>query len=106
MPISYDSNWNKPENHTSNRSQNEVTRIIQEIPSINNLTYDHSDGAVALAVRMDFNITVMKGIHDDSRGKHITIYVPQTGRTWHLYLRQTQQRASDNTFVWQVGEIR
>jgi hypothetical protein len=39
-----------------------------------------------------------KGIHDDSRGKHITI--ESNGRTWHLYLKKDDYRS--NTFLWRV----
>lgn len=65
---------------------------------------DHSAGAVGMAVTMSFKIIVQKGIHDDRRGKHITIVLPQTGRTWHLYLKKDEHRP-DGSFIWRVDQI-
>ena len=91
--------------HTSSRSEDEVIRLVREIPNIT-LAYDHSGGSVGTAITMDFDIEITKGIHDDSRGKHITIRVGGLGggRTYHLYLTKTNWRGS--SFVWQVSEIR
>jgi hypothetical protein len=104
MAIEFEYGWDGDGNHTSGRSQDEVERLIREVPSLQALSYDHSNGAVGMAIQMDFKLQVTKGIHDDSHGKHITIVVPQTGRTWHLYLKKISYRGS--SFVWQVDEIR
>lgn len=107
MTIVFAPGWNSGGNHTSQRSQNELARIIQEIPELN-LLYDHSEGSLRTHLEMGWDVTVTKGIHDDSRGKHITINVSTLGsnRTWHLYLKQSHYSRSDNTFIWEVAEIR
>lgn len=102
MGISFELGWDRESHHTSSRSQEEVEAIIEEIPKLD-LGYDFSKGSVKVAITMGFPITVKKGIHDDSRGKHITIEV--LGRTWHLYLKQDEYRF-DRTFLWRVDEIR
>lgn len=102
MAISFESGWDSEFNHTSGRSEEEVTRIIEEIPNLS-LGYDHSKGTVAIAIQLSFAIRVKKGIHDDNHGKHITIEVNKQ-RTWHLYLKKDEYR--ENTFIWRVDEIR
>lgn len=103
MPISFDYGWDYGINHTSGRSQEEVQRIIEEIPRLT-LSYDHSNGEVGTALQMGFDVKVTKGIHDDSRGKHITVFA--RSRTWHLYLKEDEYRSRDSTFLWRVNEIR
>jgi hypothetical protein len=105
MAISFQYGWDYDVNHTSGRSQEEVQRIIEEIPRLT-LSYDHSNGELGTAIKMGFDISVTKGIHDDSRGKHVTVYVKFTGRTWHLYLKEDEYRSRDSTFIWRVNEIR
>jgi|SRR5271165_3621599 len=108
MPIVFLSGWDVGNNHTSGRSQQEVEAIIREVALPNfPLVYDHSEGGVGIAVAMDHRIEVEKGIHDDSRGKHITVFVTSVGqrRMYHLYLNKDQRRP-DNSFIWRVQEIR
>ena len=108
MPIVFLAGWNVGNNHTSGRSQAEVEEIIREVGTPNfPLAYDYSNGGVGIAVAMNHPIEVEKGIHDDSRGKHITVYVTSVGqrRMYHLYLRKDNFQA-DNSFVWRVDEIR
>ncbi|WP_438015661.1 hypothetical protein WMF18_33015 [Sorangium sp. So ce315] len=94
--------WDTSGNHTSSRSRDEVIAIVAEIPSLT-LSYDHSNGAIATRIQMNMPIRITKGIHDDSRGKHITI-TANNDRTWHLYLKKDDYRG--NTFIWRVDEIR
>lgn len=103
MPIIFDNGWDTGINHTSGRSRDEVERIIRELPTLS-LSYDFSNGVLKTYILMNFDINVVKGIHDDSHGKHITIRT--SDRTWHLYLTKVERRVSDNTFLWQVYEVR
>ncbi|WP_437661851.1 hypothetical protein [Sorangium sp. So ce1182] len=93
--------WDSYGNHTSERSREEVIAIVAEIPLLT-LSYDHSQGLLATKIQMNFPIRITKGIHDDSRGKHITIQ--DNERTWHVYLKEDARRG--NTFIWRVDEIR
>ncbi|WP_437574626.1 hypothetical protein [Sorangium sp. So ce887] len=104
MPnIDTDTGWDSTGNHTSDRSREEVIAIVAEIPTLTSLSYDHSDGALATMIAMDFPIWITKGIHEDSRGTHITI-LAKNNRTWHLYLKKDGFQG--NTFIWRVDEIR
>ncbi len=101
MAITFNQGWDSDGNHTSERSEHEVRAVIEEIPTLA-LSYDFSRGSLGTAIQMSFPITVSKGIHDDSRGKHITIEA--LSRTWHLYLKRDDFRGG--TFLWRVDEIR
>lgn len=103
MGISFAMGWDWECNHTSGRSQEEVERIIKEIPSLV-LSYDFSKGELATVINMGWDVEVTKGIHDDSRGMHITVVA--RNRTWHLYLKEDEYRRRDSTFIWRVDEIR
>lgn len=86
--------------HDSDRSEEDVRRIVEEIPRLA-LSYDHSRGSVAVAIQMGFPIVVKKGIHDDGRGKHVSIEI-NNGRTWDLFLKSDETQGGR----FRVDEIR
>jgi hypothetical protein len=78
MPITFQAGWDSEVNHSSLRSENEIRRIISEIPGLsenNLLEKDFSkDGSSSMSldtmIVMNFPITVTKGIHTDTNGMH------------------------------------
>lgn len=104
MPITFIDGWDSEYNHESGRSAAEVERIVREIPNIE-LGSDDSGGQVGMAVQMDWDMAITKGIHDRERNlTHITVRFNSV--TYHLRLQEVPYPNEDsNEFIWRVTSI-
>jgi len=94
MNVVFQSGWNSGANHQSRRSRGEVQRIVEAI--LDHRKLQGSDVATS------DQVTVVKGIHNDRIGAHITVTAGM--ETYHIYLtRDYDTRGS--SFVWEPTAV-
>jgi hypothetical protein len=98
MPVDFILGWNDSNNHKSGRSREAVSWIVEEVANVEQL----KESEVGRVLKRNETVWVMKGIHDDQIGAHITVSIPigSIHETYHIYIGLKNMFNNNKDFVW------